>query len=62
MKSLKEFLLIFAVTGLILIAGVYFGFAQINNPYEISENTLLLAEPFKGSVDRDFLRTLDPAL
>ncbi len=62
MTPTKEFILIFFMTVLILVVGISFGYDQINNPYEISEETRSLSVPFEGEVDRVFLESLAPAL
>ena len=58
MKALKEIMLIFLATVLILVIGIMYGYEQIENPYEISERVLVLSQPFEGNIDRDFLEAL----
>ena len=58
MKAIKEIMLIFLSTVLILVIGIMFGYEQIENPYEISERVHVLSQPFEGNVDKGFLETL----
>ena len=58
MKSLREIVLLFLATILILVVGIMFGYEQIENPYEISEEVRVLSRPFEGSIDRVFLESL----
>lgn len=58
MKAIKEIMLIFLSTVLILVIGIVFGYNQIENPYEISERVRVLSQPFEGSIDRDFFENL----
>lgn len=59
---MKEFVLIFLTTISILTIGIFFGYEQIANSYEISEATRSLAEPFSSEIDKSFLESLIPAL
>lgn len=53
---MKQLLLIFFSSVLILLVGVIFGFKQIENPYSISRGAQELAVPLNIDLDTDFIR------
>ena len=53
---MKQDLLIFLFSVLILLLGFLFGFDQIKNPYNITQSTRELAEPLSIDLDTDFIR------
>lgn len=53
---MKQVLLIFLFSVLILLLGILFGFKQIKNPYNVTQSTQELSEPLSIDLDTDFIR------
>lgn len=53
---MRGLLLIFLITVLILLIGLFFGYAQINKSFDIAESVQQLAVPFGNDFDQDFIR------
>lgn len=62
MRSVKEAVLLFASTTIILLIGINFGFEELSNPFVLSDSTLRLAEPLEGKLNEEFLERIIPAL
>lgn len=53
---MKELLLIFSSTVLILLISLFFGFKQLKNDYQVSSEVRELATPLGLDLDIDFIR------
>ena len=53
---MRELILIFVSTVLILLVGVFLGFDQFKNSYAISEKVVEMSVPLDVDLDIDFIR------
>jgi hypothetical protein len=48
---MRETFLLFLITVLILLLGIFFGFSQLGNSYGVSQRAKSLAVPFESNLD-----------
>ena len=53
---MKDVLLIFLTSVIILLIGIFFGFGQIKKTYEVASSASDLSVPFAQDFDKDFIR------